>query len=214
MRWKIDIPLILWLRRRNTHKKKKKQRKRIAPECFVYVCCVSFVVSCCFFGRCVFSGDSGSQINPMNQKQPRNNLRLSAFHIHVPFLFICFFRASFSFVAKTRCKLNWDPNQQTTLLQCTYFCWILFCCFPAFSTGKNRCGATEPPQRNNNTTKNTEKIQKRNKTQIYKALLRDLFIIDYRCHCVPCLFPYCFFSVVCLFLCRFLFLCCFHFVFT
>ena len=106
-------------KKKHTQKKEKTKRTRIAPECFVYdvyVCFVSFVVSCCFFWRCVFSGDSGSQIykNPMNQKQPRNNLRLSAVHIHVPFLFICVFLVSFSFVAKTRCKLNWDPKSLET----------------------------------------------------------------------------------------------------
>ena len=109
MRWKIDIPLILWLRRRNKPKKKKETNcARMLCICFVYdvyVCFVSFVVSCCFFGRCVFSGDSGSQIykNPMNQKQPRNNLRLSALHIRFRLI-----------VAKTRCKLNWDPKSLET----------------------------------------------------------------------------------------------------
>jgi len=228
MRWKIDIPLILWLRRRNTPKKKEKtKRTRIAPECFVYdvyVCFVSFVVSCCFFWRCVFSGDSGSQIykNPMNQKQPRNNLRLSAVHIHVPFLFICVFLVSFSFVAKTRCKLNWDPKSLETKGQksanhsvAMYLFLLdslLFFFLPFLRESIDyRCGATESPQRNNNTTKNTEKTQKRNKTQIYKALWRDLFIFDVIV-CLVCfrivsfLLFACFFVVFCFFVASILFL--------
>ena len=67
---------------------------------------------------------------------------------------------------------------------------------------------TEKQQHNQKHRKNTEKKQN---TNIQSTLA---WLVHFRCHCVPCLFPYCFFSVVCLFLCRFLFLCCFHFVFT
>ena len=71
--------------------------------------------------------------------------------------------------------------------------------------------STEKQQHNQKYRKYTEKKQNTNITNIQSTLAR---FVHFRCHCVPCLFPYCFFSVVCLFLCRFLFLCCFHVVFT
>ena len=66
--------------------------------------------------------------------------------------------------------------------------------------------STEKQQHNQKHRKNTEKKQN---TNIQSTLA---WLVHFRCHCVPCLFPYCsfllfacFFSVVCLFLCRFCF---------